>query len=208
MTAELTRSPTVHAPRSRFMRLRHDERGTTAIEFAIVAFPFFMFVFGIIGISMHYFVMNSLEKGMDQASRMIRTGQAQSAGWTVGQFENYICNKANSRNPTNAADLLADQDDGHIKCDSLQVFLQRRSDWSQVTPEPCVNVSGTKRVNTTNKSDLLSVYTGGANDVVVVTMCYEWDFTTRIPFLRFDTADGAMIMQSATSFRTEPYTTQ
>jgi TadE-like protein len=197
----------------KFARVSRNEDGTTAIEFAMVAMPFFMFVFGIIGVSMHYFVMNSIEKGMDQASRMIRTGQAQTQGWTVGQFENFICNKANSSrrsmvssDPDSPPPILAEGEDGHINCSDLQVFLQQRANWDTVAPEPCVNVDGTRRINTTNKGDPLANQTGTANEVVVVTVCYEWGFTRNIPFLRFDTNDGAMIMQSATSFRTEPFT--
>jgi Flp pilus assembly protein TadG len=194
---------------NKLVRLGRNEDGTTAIEFAAVAVPFFMFVFGIIGISMHYFVMNSIEKGMDQASRLIRTGQAQTNDFTVGQFKSYLCNKANSRASTDAGgaevDLTIEQGDGHIKCNDLEIFIQNAPNWQNLTPEPCVNVSGTKRVNTTNPGDPLASYAGTESDVVLVTACYEWQFTKKIPFLTFDTPDNAMIMQSATAFRTEPY---
>ena len=194
---------------NKLVRLGRNEDGTTAIEFAAVAFPFFMFVFGIIGISMHYFVMNSIEKGMDQASRLIRTGQAQTNGFTVGQFKNYLCNKANSRSSLDAGgaevDLTTDQGDGHIKCNDLEIFIQNAPNWQNLTPQPCVSVSGTKLVNSTNPGDSLASYSGAESDVVLVTACYEWQFTKKIPFLTFDTPDNAMIMQSATAFRTEPY---
>ena len=194
---------------SKIVRLGRNEDGTTAIEFAAVAAPFFMFVFGIIGISMHYFVMNSIEKGMDQASRLIRTGQAQTNNYTVGEFRNYLCNKANSRASVDpngdAVDLKTDLGDGHIKCGDLEIFLQKKTKWEDVQPEPCVNVDGTKRVNSTNESDPLASHAGTESDVVLVTACYEWQFTKRIPFLKFDTNENAMVMQSATAFRTEPY---
>ena len=194
---------------NKLVRLGRNEDGTTAIEFAAVAAPFFMFVFGIIGISMHYFVMNSIEKGMDQASRLIRTGQAQTNGFTVGQFKNYLCNKANSRASTGPGgeevDLTTEQGDGHIKCNDLEIFIQNAPNWQNLAPEPCIDVSGTKRVNTTNPADSLASYAGTESDVVLVTACYEWEFTKKIPFLTFDTPDNAMIMQSATAFRTEPY---
>ena len=194
---------------NKFTRLCRNEDGTTAIEFAVVAAPFFMFVFGIIGISMHYFVMNSIEKGMDQASRLIRTGQAQTNNFTVGEFKNYLCNKANSRasedSNGDAVDLKTDLGDGHVKCDDLEIFLQKAANWQDLNPEPCVDVSGTKRVNSTNSADPLATHAGTESDVVLVTACYEWQFTKKIPFLRFDTSDNAMIIQSATAFRTEPY---
>ncbi len=194
---------------NRFARLCRNEDGTTAIEFAVVAAPFFMFVFGIIGISMHYFVMNSIEKGMDQASRLIRTGQAQTNNFTVGEFKNYLCNKANSKATKDAdgadIDMRADLGDGHIKCDDLEIFVQNADNWQDLAPEPCVDVSGVKRVNTTNTADPIATHAGTESAVVLVTACYEWQFTKKIPFLKFDTEDNAMIMQSATAFRTEPY---
>lgn len=190
-------------------RLGRNEDGTTAIEFAVVAAPFFMFVFGIIGISMHYFVMNSIEKGMDQASRLIRTGQAQTNNYTVGEFKNYLCNKANSRASEDAegdaVDLKADLGDGHIKCGDLEIFVQNADNWQDLAPQPCVDVSGTKQVNSTNPADPIATQSGTDSAVVLVTACYEWQFTKKIPFLKFDTADNAMVMQSATAFRTEPY---
>ena len=194
---------------NRFVWLCRNEDGTTAIEFAAVAAPFFMFVFGIIGISMHYFVMNSIEKGMDQASRLIRTGQAQTNNFTVGEFKNYLCNKANSKASLDAngddVDMRSDLGDGHVKCDDIEIFMQKAANWQGLVPEPCVDISGVKRVNSTNSADPLATHVGTESEVVMVTACYEWQFTKRIPFLKFDTADNAMIMQSATAFRTEPY---
>jgi TadE-like protein len=194
---------------NKFVRFGRNEDGTTAIEFAAVAAPFFMFVFGIIGISMHYFVMNSIEKGMDQASRLIRTGQAQTGDFTVGQFKNYLCNKANSKASTNengeAVDLKAPAEGGHIKCDDLEIFINKATSWETLTPQPCVSVSGTKNVNSTNPAAPLASVAGEESEVVLVTACYEWKFTKKIPFLSFDTPDNAMIMQTATAFRTEPY---
>ena len=69
---------------------RADDRGSTALEFSIVAVPFFMFVLGLVGCAIYFFVSNSLEKGMDQTSRLIRTGEAVTQKMTVNQFKQGI----------------------------------------------------------------------------------------------------------------------
>ena len=58
---------------------------------------------------MYFFVMNSLDKGMDQTSRLVRTGQAQKTNMTVNDFKQNICNSAG----------------GWIKCNKVQVFVQK-----------------------------------------------------------------------------------
>ena len=64
------------------MTFWRDERGFTAVEFAMVAMPFLMLLFGTIGIGLFFFTTFSLENAVEQASRQIRTGQAQLAGMT------------------------------------------------------------------------------------------------------------------------------
>jgi Flp pilus assembly protein TadG len=169
---------------------KRDEDGATAVEFALVSFPFFMLVFGLIGFAMYFFVMNSLDKGMDQTSRLVRTGQAQKANMTVNDFKQNICNSAG----------------GWIKCNKVQVFVQKYPDWQSVAPQPCLNADGSIVTNTASGSDQIATYSGTASDIVVVTTCYKWEFSQSIPFVKLgNMADKSMMMQSATAFRTEPY---
>ena len=178
-------------------RLKTDETGATAIEFAIVATPFFMFIFGLIGISMYFFVMTSLDKGVDKQSRLIRTGQANSNNnihnhpMTVDDFKNDVCATAGT----------------WIKCPSVQVFVQHFPDWTSVQPQACLSGSGQIVTNNANGSDAIAAYSGTASDVVLVTTCYKWDFIKGIPYIKLgNMSDNSMMMQSTTAFRTEPYT--
>ncbi len=91
---------------SSLRRLQREEDGATAIEFAIVATPFLMFIFALIGCAFYFFMMNSVEKGMDQSGRLIRTGQAVSSKMTVNQFKQKICDGAGAMDQLQqAADL-------------------------------------------------------------------------------------------------------
>ena len=55
--------------------------------------PFFLFVLGIIGVGLYFFTQNALERGVENAARQIRTGQAQNAAMTVSQFKTMLCTR-------------------------------------------------------------------------------------------------------------------
>jgi hypothetical protein len=61
-------------------------------------------------------------------------------------------------------------------------------------------------VNTANPDDDLATYAGASNDIVLVTTCYKWDFAGKVPYINMgQMSDGSLMMQTATAFRTEPY---
>jgi Flp pilus assembly protein TadG len=169
---------------------KKNDDGATAIEFAFVSGPFFLLVFMLIGFAMYFFVMNSLDKGMDQTSRLVRTGQAQTANMTVNDFKNAVCNSAG----------------GWIKCNKVQVFVQKYPDWQSIAPQACLNGSGAVVTNSASGSDPIATYSGTSSEIVVVTTCYKWEFAQNIPYIKIgNMSDGSMMMQTATAFRTEPY---
>jgi Flp pilus assembly protein TadG len=177
-------------PFNHVKRLKREEDGATAVEFAIVATPFFMFIFALIGCALYFFIMNSVEWGMDQSSRLIRTGQAVSSKMTVDQFKQKVCDAAGPM----------------VKCENLQLFVSRSPDWASVSTQPCVDKDNNVILNKVPGSDLIAIYSGAASDVVVVTACYDWGFASKIPFLKLgNMKDGSMMMQTATAFRSEPY---
>lgn len=179
------------AHRFGLIRLTKDESGTTAIEFGMVAIPFLMFVFALVGIAFYFFIMTSLDKGMDQSSRLVRTGQAQNANMTVNDFKTKVCNSAG----------------GWIKCNKVQVFVQKFPDWASVKPQPCIDSNGNIVTNSASGSDLISQYSGASSDIVIVTTCYKWEFTASIPYFKLgNMSDNSMMLQSSTAFRSEPYT--
>lgn len=171
--------------------LTGDERGTTAIEFGIVALPFLMFMFGVIGVGMHFFTINTVEHATEAAARKIRTGQAQAAGMTVGEFKQSICDEATS----------------FIECNAnLQVHIQHASEWSGISPQACKDGSNLA-VAAGAAASPLSDLSGEESEAVLITVCYKWDLPAAIPFITLGDPDlgGAAIIQAATTFRTEPY---
>lgn len=73
---------------------RARRRGVAAVEFALVATPFLMLLFGLFEIMMIFFVQTTLESAVAEESRKIKTGQASSgAGITAAAFKAGICTR-------------------------------------------------------------------------------------------------------------------
>src|SRR5262249_27686371 len=85
-------------------RFRDDERGSTAIEFGIIALPFTMLLVGTMSLALYYFTNFTIENATWSAARAIRTGEMQqSLGSYAGaktaedrkkQFKAAVCAKA------------------------------------------------------------------------------------------------------------------
>lgn len=188
------RSPSDRALRSLGSRLAHWRRasdGTTAIEFGIVGVPFLMMCFGVITVGLHFLTTYSLENAVERAGRLIRTGQAQSAGMTANEFKQKVCQNAAS----------------YIDCDSkLKVHVQSWTDFASVQPKACLDANGNLASGGGSGGDPIGNSSGGASAVVLITICYEWELASRLPFLRLGRmSNGSALIQAATTFRSEPY---
>jgi len=178
-------------------RFRRDERGAAAIEFAFVVTPFLLFLLGIMGSGLQFFAVNALEHGVETASRMVRTGQAQTgtSPTTVAQFKTAVCKAAGS----------------FLKCDDahMSILVNSWSSWDQLNlnAQSCTN-GNALAASTGAGTDLVSKYSGGANQIVLITVCYKWDSTTGLyMYAPIKLGDGSVLMQASTAFRTECYDT-
>ncbi len=170
--------------------LPRDDEGSAAIEFGIVALPCLLFVLGLLGLGLYFLASTQLEYGAEMAARQVRTGQAEDGKITVAQFKQLVCNGAGT----------------YISCPKLSVVIQRAATWSGITPKACVDSQGKMVGSTGSEGDLISKYTGTASDVVLVTLCYEWDLAKSFPFLNLgNDGKGPAIIQAATAFKSEPY---
>ena len=72
---------------------KYGQKGATAVEFALIATPFLMLLFGIFEVMMIFFVQTTLEAAIAEEARKIKTGQAQSttAPITQSQFKANVC---------------------------------------------------------------------------------------------------------------------
>jgi Flp pilus assembly protein TadG len=78
----------------RTMRYAKCESGAPAVEFAMVAFPFFMLLGVIIESGTMMFAEYTLQASVQQAGRLVRTGQAQGGEYSAADFKAAICKTA------------------------------------------------------------------------------------------------------------------
>lgn len=169
-----------------------NEDGVAAIEFAIVALPFFLFVFGIIGIGLYFLASTSLEYGVESAARKVSTGEADKGDMSVGEFKQLVCDAAGS----------------YINCSKVAVVVQHAATWSGVSPQSCTDSNGNMVGSTGSDGEMITKYAGGASEVVLVTLCYKWDLAKNFEFLQLGTGangSGPAMIQASTAFKSEPF---
>ena len=172
--------------RGHLNRAGRDERGFTAIEFGMVALPFLMLLFGNIAVGLYFFTTFTLENAVEDAARLIRTGQAQESGMTAEQFKQKVCENAPR----------------YVDCNGkMRINVQTYTGFGSIATPSCIDNGGELI-----KPESQTYNSGGAGDVVLVTVCYEWELTGKIPFLHLGTMDnGSSLIVASTTFRTEPY---
>ncbi len=176
---------------------RHNESGFTAIEFAMVAMPFLMLVFGILSVSLYFFTNFTMENAVWQASRVIRTGQfQQGAGGYNGlstddkkkAFKVALCAKAPQ----------------FIDCNKAIILVQSNSAGFGSITQPSCATDGAMI-----KQEDATFEAGTASSVVLVTVCYPWSFGGNLPFIKLgNLSDGSLLIQASVAFRTEPFPLQ
>jgi Flp pilus assembly protein TadG len=163
----------------RFARTRE---ASTAVEFALVATPFFALIFAILQTAIVFFASQSLETAAANVARLILTGQAQTAGWSAGQFKQQVCNQIH----------------GIFNCaNGVYVDVEAYSSFSSVNLNPPVQ-------NGTFDSSQLGYNPGGPGDIVVVRLYYQ--YPVYVNLLNLSNLNGGFNLLAATAvFKNEPY---
>lgn len=176
-------SKTPAKPRGLLRRLHDDRSGATALEFAIIATPFFALMLALIEVSLVFFANFTLENAVDQAGRMIRTGQVQQQGFSEAQFRQAICDNA-----TVVFDCMA----------GLKLDVVKFDDFSGVNlPDP-LDADGELRTD-------FGFDPGVGGSVVVVRAFYEWDLIANLPGGLGNTPSGGRLLMATAAFRNEPF---
>ena len=87
----------------RIRRYLKNNEGTAAIEFAILAIPFFALLFAVLELAIVFFINSTLNHSVSEAGRLIRTGNFQACG-TKAKFKELVC--ANMSGLGNCEDRL------------------------------------------------------------------------------------------------------
>ncbi len=168
------------------VRWRGDKDGATAVEFAFVAFPFFVMLAGLIEVACIFIVSTVLEHGAAEAARNIRTGEFQSGTATLDQFETDICNSM--------ANLF--------DCKN-KISIDVRSDFASfaATDDPSPLDNDDKFDDSSFEFEA-----GGRNDIVVVRVFYQWSLFTPVITGPLSNMHGnKRLIQSTVAFKNEPF---
>jgi Flp pilus assembly protein TadG len=176
-------------------RWHADQSGFTAVEFAMVALPFVMLLFGTISVCLFYFTNFTMENAVWMASRSIRTGQFQ-------QGEGAYASMATAEDRKKAfKQALCAKAPAYIDCNKAVVMVQSNAGGFGSIVRPVCATDGT--IIDQTKADFNP---GGASSVVLITVCYPWGFGGKLPFFPLSNlSDGSLLIQASVAFRTEPY---
>ncbi len=170
-------------PRCAQRFVRH-QNGSAAVEFGFVAIPFLALTFAIIETALVFFASQTLEAAAASASRLIMTGQAQTAGYTQSQFKTQVCSFIS----------------GLFDCSGgVYVDVKTYSTFASVnTSSPVTN----GQLDTSN----MTYVPGGPGDIVVVSLYYQWPIWVSLLSNNLSNLSGNKRLLVATAaFRNEPY---
>jgi Flp pilus assembly protein TadG len=177
-TGVLCRFPTL-------ARFRRDARGVTAIEFGLVAVPFFALMFAILETALVFFAGQALETAIGNSARLIRTGQAQQEAMSAADFRTSICDQVFQ---------LFDCEAG------LQLDVRIFPTFDSITLTPPFDDDGALDV------DDFTYEIGDAGDIVVVRAFYEWPVI--VTMLGNDLSNygtNKHLLAAAAAFKNEPF---
>lgn len=160
-----------------------DREGTAAIEFAFVAIPFMLLLFGIIEIGLAFFADQVLNNAVLDAARMIRTGQAQAQGFDASKFKEQI---------------LANASGFPMSADRLTIDVEKIDSFTSYKSKPLIEDG--KMTNDVGYNH------GEANEIVIVRAMYRWPMISSLMATNFaDLATGDRLLVATAIFRNEPF---
>jgi len=173
-------------------RFAGNHRGSAAVEFALVAPMFFALLFAVIETALMFFASQVLETITQNSARMVLTGQAQNGQLPAcamtctpqAQFKSYVCSQIPAL----------------FSCDQLYVDVQSyTNDFSSVTLSSHIDGGG-------NFDPSMNYNPGGAGQVVVVRLFYQWPlFVTGMGYNIANLSGNKRLLVATAAFQNEPF---
>lgn len=172
---------------SRGHAFARDDRGVTAIEFGILALPFFTIIAAIIETAMVFFAGQVLDSAVEDASRMIKTGRAQAASYTMASFRTLMCGYTFSM----------------FDCSKIRIQVKKITNFSSTT----TTTSPTTCTPTSCELTLAETWTPGVGrEVIQVFAYYRWPLLINLPYFNLkNQPDNYRLMGATRVFRNEPF---
>lgn len=170
--------------RSAFPRLFVRARdGAAAVEFALLALPFFLIVFAILETAFIFIGNVTLEQAVAKASRIVRTGNVARENVSEADFRKTLCGEIT---------VL-------MSCDNIKLDLRSYSDFASI-PTSAPIVAGAL-----SDGDF-RFERGNAGQIMALRAFYEWPlFTNFMESYLSDLSGRKHLLMSVSVFQTEPF---
>ena len=167
-----------------------DDRGVTAIEFAILGVPFFTIIFAILETAMVFFAGQVLDSAVEDASRLVKTGRAQAASYNLTNFRTLMCGYT--------FNLFGDCSQIKIKVAKITNFTSAST---ALTVQTCTATTCTWTITE-------GFVPGAGREVVQVFAYYRWPLLINLPYFNLkNQPDNYRMLASTRAFRNEPFQT-
>lgn len=188
-------APVIHRGRA----FGRQDDGAVAVEFALLALPFFTIIFAILETAMVFFAQQILDSAVQDTGRFIQTGQAQaiSANWDLQDFRDAMCPKLYGMFDCN--------DDNKLR---IIIKPVTSFDTASTLIEPPIEDTCEPGAPVTDCDwDVSSSYDDGTrNQVMLVQAYYKWPIIVNLPWFNLATQAGDTRLLSAVRvFRNEPF---
>jgi Flp pilus assembly protein TadG len=152
------------------------------VEFALVAPAFIALLLAIMQTGIVFLAQQVLQTATTQAARLVLTGQAQSGNLSAAQFKQAVCTAATSL----------------FSCGGIYVNVQKFSSFSSIALTNPVS-------NGAFSSAGMGYNPGGAGDIVVVQVFYQWPVLPGpLGFTLANTGSNTRVLTATAAFRNEP----
>lgn len=150
----------INTCRAAISRFEKSESGIGAIEFAILAPPFFLLLGCICETGLMFFTEYTIQTAVQDAARLVRTGQAQNGQLSAATFKTKICNLAG---------VL-------VSCGNINVYVRSDTNFATLaTNMPPLITIGASLGGSTSAASCFNP--GAPSQPAAVAATYDWNFS-------------------------------
>ncbi len=168
-----------------------NRKGSTAVEFAIVAPILLALIFSIFEAGWYFFVTTSVQQATGNAARLIRTGQAQNGDMSADAFFDEICGVVSA---------FGDCED------KLTIDISKFSDFAALANDLSEPVCRDRDDPSIAGAQYTTGDFGAQRDIIRVRICFLYEpINPGLGLNLAQTAHGERKIVSVSIFRNEPF---
>ena len=131
--------------------------------------------------------MQVLDSAVEDASRMVKTGRAQAAGYSLANFRTLLCGYTYNL----------------FDCNQIKIKVQKITNFTSATPNATVQTCSSSTCTWT----ITEAFAGGAGrDIIQVSAYYRWPLMIVMPYFNLkNQPDNYRLISAIRVFRNEPF---